>query len=435
MLPTLESHFKLTTKIIKQLSQDVEEFLKSGKLLSGYEFRRPDSKENGYSIGPDSKLDIVVDWFSSLEQIYSKNFENCSFFSELNEHIKLFYNSECGPPRIDDDNLCINETKEFVAALIKQETFENTKYNIQSVEAFAKESYANLTRLEDEYFVEVPLIGIEIQHEIKFKNGVFKQLSFDERISFMRERKNSKSTMSRSDIDFNILNAHTVLITSVVIPRNANTIRLFPIALQLQLHNILQLTRLFLYGGVHDCFQVYYLNFLGKRQCGVMGFIDRIPHRKNQLVENETELSAFLNTNLFEQNFESTHELAFIFDRISDIWRRSRSNNYQVFDYVSILEAILIPANSSEISFKVSILTAALISENEIQKKAVFELVRKAYKIRSAVAHCKSEIKAKEVMDVVEIENFGKLVHMVIRLAFNFGVKSLRQRAHLKMLS
>ena len=75
----------------------------------------------------------------------------------------------------------------------------------------------------------------------------------------------------------------------------------------------------------------------------------------------------------------------------------------KLIDYLIGFEALLLPNDKLELSFKLALRTAVLIGKNIKQKKEIFLIMKKAYGVRSSIVHGE-EIK---VPIVINGKNFG----------------------------
>lgn len=432
MLPSDAEHKTVLSKIIQCLHSDIQNHIKGNNQLTGNIFYRPIKTDNGYRSGADCPIDTIIDWPRSFENIYGKSFEHCSFFNDLVLHLQPFFESpDTCPPRQNIGGDYIQEAKLFIFDLMDAFTTTKATYTFPPIDELSSITYKYLTRTEDEYFVEVPLLGIEVSKKLQFSGGELEPIDIEKRIDFMRQRGTGYWRSSQIGAnDWTILEATTLLKMKLSWARSEKTQTLMcPLQLQNLCDNTLHLLRIYAYGGAQSCFQSYYVSSLGRQSRGTISSVNILPHRKSIPLDNPNDLVIFLDKHLTNKRIEDEHELGFIINRMAETWGSSRTNAFQVFDYVTILEAILVPSSESETSFKVSLYSAHLTAFSKEEKKKYFELIRKAYKVRNSVAHCKSELKAKDRLENEDLKEFGEIVHKIIRRAFNEGVDPLREEA------
>jgi len=97
------------------------------------------------------------------------------------------------------------------------------------------------------------------------------------------------------------------------------------------------------------------------------------------------------------------------------------------------MEALLVSSNQGEFNFRVSTMAAAFTGKTKDEKKEIFQLVRRAYDIRSKVAHCAKEIK--KPLEGNEIEKLGKIVHEIMLFGFTNGIDKVREEAFNRLLN
>lgn len=420
MKPTFNEHKELINKIMNQIRHDV----RNVELVEN-KFSRPLETENGFRTSNDNP-DIVVDWFRSLEKIYGKSLEGLENSSELMNHLKIFYqSSDEPPPQLNGGDWCF-EVKVFLSDILNSYTDAKGKYLIPDSDEIPKVSYQFLTRNEDEYFVDVPLLGIKISKPLKFKHGELIPLNFNQRVDLARERVGHDDPRSLL-LTSRLYSAQTLLRISVKWPRSERSILICPTSLQTISDNTVQLLNAFSYGGIHACFQSFYWSAIGKRGSGTVSNGSNTFGSQARPTD-EDALIEFLNTHVDEKSLDE-HELGFVMNRLSEAWSRQRTNEFLVFDYVTMLEAMLVKSRSLEKSFKVSIYVAHLLAAANEDKKIIFDLIRKAYGVRNAIAHCEASIKERERLSEEELKKLGKIVHTVIRRAFDCGLGKLRSDA------
>lgn len=214
-------------------------------------------------------------------------------------------------------------------------------------------------------------------------------------------------------------------------PRSLDKHLSFPSELVYLGNNFKKLLNIYEHGSVRSMSSEYYLNGFSKKNVGAMHsgetpFPDTIfPYK----IENPKNFQNFININLNTSDSLENHALKLIINRVDEAWNRSRSNEFRVFDYVSILEAILVGSNEGEFRFKTSILTACLGSPKFGPKEELYKLVKKAYDIRSKVAHC-AKVKEKDLPSQDELITLFKLTHFIVREAFEHGREATNKRAN-----
>ena len=122
--------------------------------------------------------------------------------------------------------------------------------------------------------------------------------------------------------------------------------------------------------------------------------------------------------------------LLFINDRVQQLAKSPRSIPHQVFDLISICEAIVAGNNEGEFRFKVPLhmvnLTNAL--NDKMEKKKRYALFKKCYDLRSKVAHC-SKIEGKDIISQEELDHLKQTTFSLRNMLLTDRLEVIRERA------
>lgn len=150
-------------------------------------------------------------------------------------------------------------------------------------------------------------------------------------------------------------------------------------------------------------------------------------------VEDVSALRIFIDENLDDSPLISG-ELGYIHERIRDLNEKGRSNEFRVFDYVSIIESILVGADQGEFTFRVPLYAAAILGKSPEQKKEIHGLLKKGYGTRSKIAHC-SKLKDKHKFSNEELSQLTSFAHNILLLATTEGIETIRTKAQETLLN
>lgn len=132
---------------------------------------------------------------------------------------------------------------------------------------------------------------------------------------------------------------------------------------------------------------------------------------------------------LFIKNSANVKKLDFAIEKLTEISTLPRGNSFQVFDYISICEAIVIGNNEGEFSYKVPLhMTNLTFGLGTLTPNERFKLFRKCYELRSKVAHC-SPVKPKHQVTGDELEHLRLTVQQLCLKALRSGLETLREEA------
>lgn len=429
---------KLFEEAIDELEFGLNDWIKQNNSI-GHLFSAPVKNENGgWQIGPDSPQEIIPQWSNVIEGIFGQKLENLKVLNSLQSIFQIYYESDHPPPRQSFGQDLTHEIKLFLIDFLEASIIKKDLVEFPHRTSLISRACDFLTRKADIYQSRSPLFGVKLEQEIAFSLGKVVPISWDERVSLIKFKNGIPFNDFQNPMQFgNILNSESLLLIAFKKKREKTNILTFPEEIRNLTNNAVQLLRIYDYGFAKVLWTDFFLESVSRRFRG-----STYPHSDNQfyppasdlyIIDNISDFVGFFNKLLKSERLDEG-ELAFIFNRLNEAWLRGRTNNFRVFDYVSILEALLVSANDGEFSFKVSTLIAAFSGIDAENKKNIYRLVKKAYKVRSKIAHCAKEIPLKEQLTPDELRTLGKITHPIIRYAMEHGAAKLKEEAMNRLL-
>jgi hypothetical protein len=431
----LKEKFETELILIKdEITTILSNTLKNGKAL-GKSIPIPEKTDSGWRTSTDGLVKIYYNWLSIIEGAFGRNLEQLKSKNKLLELLKEFFETpDSSPPRLSTGDDYTHELKIFLSEVLAQSSIKNSTVLFEDFSLIIEKAFEFFTRNEDEYIVEIPIIGLEIDQPIQLNYGELYSLNWDEKVDLYFERITSGLTANI----FSPLppqdptNATTMFKIQYTKTRKSNKALGFPSELKYLEMNFFKLLLIYEHGSVKSTSSYYFLNGFSKKNVGVMhsgnaSFTDAgFPYK----IKDPDSFKTFINKNL-DAKYDplGNHALKLVLNRVDEAWNRSRSNEFRVFDYVSILEALLVGTNEGEFKFRTSILTACLASPKFGPKEELYKLVKKAYDIRSKVAHC-AKVKEKDLPSQDELVTLFKLTHFIVREAFEHGREAINKRAN-----
>ncbi|MHB1756463.1 MAG: hypothetical protein ACYCT9_03005 [Leptospirillum sp.] len=430
---------KLFEKTLCELESGMNDWMRQGNPI-GHLFSIPIKNDNGgWQTGPGSPQEIVPNWSNVIEQVFGEQLEKLKVLHVLKNIFQIYFESDHPPPIQSFGPDLTHEIKLFLIDFLEASIIKNGFIEFPHRTSLINRACDFLTRKVDIYQSSSPLFGLRLDEEIEFNFGKIIPLNWEERVNLLKVKQaNMFNQISNSMQIGSVLNTESLISVSFEKKREKKNTLIFPTEIQNLTNNAVQLLRIYDYGVLQVLWTDFFLESVSKRYRGSNSpqIGNQFPPQASEIykIDNKSEFIFFLNTFLKSERFEE-RELTFIFNRLNEAWLRGRTNNFRVFDYVSILEALLVSANDGEFSFKVSILIAAFSGIDEESKKNIYNLIRKAYKVRSKVAHCAKEIPLKEQLTLDELRKLGKITHPIIRYAMEHGEADLKDEAINRLFS
>lgn len=401
--------------LTRKVQEDLTSWIDKGNKLYGQIFYVPIKTENGYKRGPEL-FENPVDWKITLREVYGPQLLSFEHKDFLKQYFK----------KVVTEERYYEELEIFLCDFL-QSSFDD-KYSILE---FSNENtlraYEYLSSDVIEARVSIPLKNITLVHCLEIENVKIYQLTWEEKVKWLKEDE-LISKKDRMHSDLNPLNFDGMLELKFYIPGPLGFPPLDGNAQRLSLR-VLKILQLYDFSGVTGLLQRYDQKRIGwSNYMSIFSGNSVLSSGSKLVIDDYNDLEKFITKYLNDERFEQG-EMKFVLDRLSEAWPNQRSLEFKVFDYISMLEAILIQNGQSELSFRVSVYTANLFGENKEEKIKIYELIKKAYRIRSKVAHCDYEIKDKDKLSGEEMRRIGKIVHQLIKKALDKGLKELRNDA------
>lgn len=434
---------KLFEETLKELELGMNDWIKKGSPI-GHLFSVPvKNDKGGWGIGPDSPNEIIPHWPDIVNNIFGNQLENLKNLPSLKRAFKKYYESDYPPPRQsynpDGSPDLIHEIKLLIIDFLGASIIKNNLIEFPQKITLIESASDYLTRKVDIYCSITPLFGPKLDEEIEFSFGKLIPLNWEERVNLLKNKQSNSLNDFLNPVQISVV-LNTEALISIVFEKKRerqNTL-ILPTEIQYLMHNAFQLLRIYDYGILKVLWTDFFLESVSRRYRGsISPQIDN--HFFSQAsdvykIDNKSDFVYFFNTFLKSERFEEG-ELTFIFNRLNEAWLRGRTIDFRVFDYVSILESLLVSANEGEFSFRVSAFVAAYSGKDSANKKEIYKLTKKAYGVRSKVAHCAKKISKKEQLTPEELRKLGKITHPIIRYAMEFGAEDLKKEAMNRLLS
>lgn len=430
---------KLFEETLGELEFGMNDWIRQGNPI-GHPFFVPIKNDNGgWQVGPCSPQEVIPDWSNVIDGIFGQKLEKLKVLHVLQNTFQIYFESDHPPPRQSFGPDLTHEIKLFLIDFLETSIVKKDFIEFPHRTSLISHACDFLTRKADIYQSSSPLFGLSIYEKIEFYFGKVIPLNWEERVNLLKVKQvNMFNKFSNPMQIGSVLNTESLMSISFEKKREKQNTLIFPTEIQNLTNNAVQLLRIYDYGVLHVLWTDFFLESVSKGYRGSYSpqIGNQFPPQASEMykIDNKSEFIIFLNTLLKSERIEEG-ELTFIFNRLNEAWLRGRTNDFRVFDYVSILEALLVTANDGEFSFKVSTLIAAFSGIDAENKKNIFNLVRKAYKVRSKVAHCAKTIPLKEQLTPDELRTLGKITHPIIRYAMEHGAADLKKEAMNRLLS
>ncbi len=430
LLPSIEQHRAFLEKSIGRIVSDIQLFETHTKKGFVSVFRRPYSDDQSTRIDENSVVEYKMNWGSAFQTLYGDFFEKYPLLDEAKEHLQPFYDSLSSPP--DDSGKFATDVRALLWDVLSRYTPYSNKpeLNIPNFDEITKLSYDFLTRDSDDIYIEAPLLGISVPEPINFEMGKIVPLSLEQRVDLMRDTDDLHRGFHLDP--YRMMGIHSLLIVKINQKRNEKFLSVVsPGYQQRTAMSIASLLKIFGFGGVQPLLFRYAYKGIGMRYSSthVFGKADTYSRSNTNFVNDFENLGPFIDKHFSDSGFEENHSMSFILDSMDDAWNSGRGINSKIFDYAAMLEAILLPDAGGEISFKVSLYTAHLFAKDGGSKEEIFNLIKKAYAVRNAIAHCRPKVDKKEELSQGEQIQFFSIVHKIIRRAFDLGLENIRKEA------
>ncbi|OFZ31125.1 MAG: hypothetical protein A2622_00545 [Bdellovibrionales bacterium RIFCSPHIGHO2_01_FULL_40_29] len=416
-------------RTLKELTSTVNDWLKHSN-IPGREFFRPINQGSSWQFGTGSP-ELIPQWYDAIEPIFGAKLEKLKIRDELAVKLSPYYNSQSPPPRWSFGDDITHEIKILIFDFLRVSKFRDRTIFIDNENGLILDAVDFFTRSADEYFSKIPLLGITLPSETVCENSMLTPLTWDMRVDLFRDNSTGIGGTRDQMYAQRVLEAHTLLTVSVKRPRKAGSAFLMGPDLQIVSTNFIHLLRIYDYGPIFPLWDEHFIKAIGLRSCGRIqsGSLPNSVSPSNYYsVKDIDNLQKFLNKFMKIDRIDEG-PMSFVFSRLTDAWLKGRTENFKIFDYVSILEGLLVTSNEGEFRFRVSVLTAAFIAENTEEKRKIFGLVKRAYDIRSKVAHCAKDFPQKELLTLDELKYLGKITHFVIQYAMEHGLEKLKKDA------
>jgi len=403
--------------ISDQMINDLEVRYQSLKNIPKYQFLVPKKEENGMSISKDYFENVSI-WNHILRDLYGDQLEKFS----LKELLKPYLES------IVDNLHSYYPAITILLSEILETGFDEETHKFSLNDELIELTQNYFEKDMDEYKIIVPLSGMEIDEELILNDLNISPLNWRSRVNLTKDIQVMGSSFYSEVDSFKYMNSKTALEFRFQEKRPTSFFSVYDRG-QIQVQRVINLLQIFNYSGVRSLGVLYYKKYLkwhlSSTQKERFGF--SAAEHETLKISSNSELKNFLSEYMEDDKFENG-ELKFVFDRLRETWRDKRSSQFMIFDYMSIIEAIIV-GEQGELKFRTSVLASNYLGETREKKRQIYDLLSKCYHVRSKVAHCDYKIGKGKDVSPEELKEMGHLAHMLIKRAMCIGIEKVRTGA------